>query len=77
MTGFVFDERLETLRDALRNAAVHSPSSRTRWAAQACLEQPTATMMLRMTQSLSCSYAPRLKRLVKDYWHTKKETVDA
>lgn len=74
---FVLDERLETLRDALRNAAVHSPSSRTRWACEAALRQPDAITMIRVTQSLSCAYAPRLKRLVKDYWHTQKEKTDA
>jgi hypothetical protein len=68
MTTFVFDERLETLRDALRQAAVHSPSSRTRWAAEACLEQPDPVKMVRLTQSLSCAYAPRLRALVSDYW---------
>lgn len=77
MTTTHFDERLELLRDKLRQAAVHSPSSRTRWAAQACLEQPNATTMIRVTQSLSRAYAPRLKRMVADYWHVNKEKADA
>ncbi len=72
---FVFDERLELLRDALRNAAVHSPSSRTRWACEAALRQPDVITMIRVTQSLSCAYAPRLRAMVKDYWH--KEKADA
>lgn len=77
MTTFVFDERLELLRDALRNAAVHSPSSRTRWTCEAALRQQDAITMVRVTQSLSCAYAPRLRRMVKDYWHEAKEKADA
>lgn len=65
---FVLDERLETLRDALRQAAVHSPSERTRNAAGAALEQPTNLQLLRVCQSLSCDYAPALKRLIAEYW---------
>ena len=64
----VINERLEMLRDKLRQAAVHSPSARTRNAASAALEQPSDINLLRVTQSLSCSYAPALKRLVADYY---------
>lgn len=64
----IINERLETLRDKLRQAAVHSPSARTRNAASAALEQPSDINLLRVTQSLSCSYAPALKRLVADYY---------
>lgn len=64
----VLDERLETLRDKLRQAAVHSPSARTRNAASADLEQPSDINLLRVVSSLSCSYAPALKRLVADYY---------
>jgi len=77
MNSDQIDERLELLRDKLRQAAAHSPSSRTRWAAQACLEQPNAVTMVRMTQSLSCAYAPALKRAIADYWHTQREKADA
>ena len=62
------DDRLEELRDKLRQAAVHSPSSRTRWAAAAALEQPSDLALLRLTQSMSCSYAPGLRKAVHDYW---------
>ncbi len=62
------DDRLEELRDKLRQAAVHSPSSRTRWAAAAALEQTSDLALLRLTQSMSCSYAPGLKRAVEAYW---------
>lgn len=65
---FVLDERLETLRDKLRQAAVHSASHRTRWAAQACLEARDITSMLRIVQSLSCTYAPGLRRAVAEFW---------
>lgn len=68
----VINERLEMLRDKLRQAAVHSPSARTRNAATAALEQPSDINLLRVTQSLSCSYAPALKRLVADYYGDRK-----
>ena len=64
----VLDERLEMLRDKLRQAAVHSPSARTRYAAEAALEQPSDINLVRVATSLSCSYAPALKRLVSDYY---------
>lgn len=64
------DDRLEELRDKLRQAAVHSPSSRTRWAAAAALEQTSDLALLRLTQSMSCSYAPGLKKAVEQYWRT-------
>lgn len=64
------NERLEELRDKLRQAAVHSPSSRTRWAAAAALEQPSDLALLRLTQSMSCSYAPGLKQAVDAYWES-------
>lgn len=63
----VINERLELLRDKLRQAAVHSPSARTRNAASAALEQPSDINLLRVVSSLSCSYAPALKRLVAEY----------
>lgn len=66
--NFAVDERLELLRDQLRQAAVHSPSSRTRWAAAACLNAPDATTMLRLVKSLSCTYAPGLRRAVAEFW---------
>lgn len=65
---FVLDERLETLRDALRQAAVHSSSARTRNAAAAALEQPSDMSLLRVCTSLSCGYAPAPRRLIADYW---------
>lgn len=65
---FVLDERLEMLRNTLRQAAVHSPSKRTRWAAKACLDAPDGTTLLRLVQSLSCSYAPGLRRAVATFW---------
>lgn len=63
----VINERLETLRDKLRQAAVHSPSAHTRYAAEAALEQPSDINLLRVAQSLSCGYAPALRRLVSEY----------
>jgi hypothetical protein len=68
----VVDERLETLRDALRQAAIHSSSARTRWAAQACLDAPSPLAIVRVAQSLSCSYAPGLRRLTADYWRDSR-----
>lgn len=64
------DDRLEELRDKLRQAAVHSPSLRTRWAAAAALEQPSDLALLRLTQSMSCSYAPGLRKAVDAYWES-------
>ena len=66
--NYQVDERLETLRDALRQAAIHSPSARTRWAAQACLDAPNPLAIVRVAQSLSCNYAPALRKLTADYW---------
>ena len=63
----IINERLELLRDKLRQAAVHSPSARTRNAAGTALEQPSDINLLRVTQSLSCTYAPALRRLVSEY----------
>lgn len=63
----IINERLELLRDKLRQAAVHSPSARTRNAATAALEQPSDINLLRVVSSLSCSYAPALRRLVAEY----------
>lgn len=66
------DERLELLRDKLRQAAVHSPSARTRNAAPAALEQPSDINLVRVATSLSCTYAPALKRLVSEYHGGRK-----
>jgi hypothetical protein len=67
MLKMIINERLELLRDKLRQAAVHSPSARTRNAATAALEQPSDINLLRVVSSLSCSYAPALRRLVAEY----------
>jgi hypothetical protein len=67
ITEQVINERLELLRDNLRQAAVHSPSARTRYAAEVAMEQPSDIDLLRVTQSLSCTYAPALRRLVSEY----------
>lgn len=68
----IINERLELLRDKLRQAAVHSPSARTRYAAEAALEQPSDINLVRVTQSLSCSYAPALRQLVAEYQGDRK-----
>lgn len=62
------DDRFEVLKDKLRQAAVHSPSPRTRWAAQACLEASEPLAIVRMVQSLSCTYAPALRKLTAEFW---------
>lgn len=71
-TEHVLDERLETLRDKLSQAAVHSPSARTRHVAEAALKQPSDINLVRVVQSLSCTYAPALKRLVSEYHGDRK-----
>jgi hypothetical protein len=60
--------KLELLRHGLRQAAIFSPSQRTRWACDAALQQQSPIAMLRVTQSLSCEYAPRLRSLIDDYY---------
>jgi hypothetical protein len=62
------DVRLETLRDKLRQAAIHSPSPRTRWAAAAALQQSDADAIVQIVSSLSCTYAPALRRLAAEHW---------
>ena len=65
---YAIDERFEILRDGLRQAATHSSCKRTRWAAQAALEQPNGLNLLRVTHNLSCSYARGLLPIVKEFW---------
>lgn len=69
---FVIDEPLELLRDKLRQAAVHSPSERTREAAADALEKPFDLRLIRLVQAATCSYAPELRMFIAHYWRSQQ-----
>ena len=54
----------EELRDALRQAAIHSPHERTQEACDDALKHMTETYVLRAASVIRCEYKARLRRLV-------------
>jgi hypothetical protein len=63
-------DALQTLRDGLRQAAVHSPSPAMRLLAEAALERWSPVQLEAVATVDGCPYADRLRTLIADY-HTE------
>lgn len=61
-------DNIEIIRSALQQAAVHSPDELTRDACELAMREPGMATFLIVSQTVSCSYAPKLRRLIMDHW---------
>jgi hypothetical protein len=60
-------DALQTLRDGLRQAAVHSPSQTMRMLAEAAINEPSPAHLAAVGSIDGCPYATRLRTLIADY----------